>query len=68
MAFVHGEVGVEAWAEDAGRKVVSEGGDEFFVGGGEFDEASEVGSYGVEGCDVGEAELAEGVLEDGDTG
>ena len=47
VAFVHGEVGVEARAEDAGCEVVSEGGDEVFVGGGEFDEAGEMGGYGV---------------------
>ena len=33
VAFVHGQVGVEAWAEDAGREVVGEGCDEFFVSG-----------------------------------
>jgi hypothetical protein len=38
----------------------------FFVGGGEVDEAGEVGGDGVEGGDVIEAELAESGLEDFD--
>ena len=46
---------VKSWAEDTGGEVVGEGGDEIFVSGGEFDEAGEVSSYGVESCYVGEA-------------
>lgn len=60
MALVHGEGGFGAGAEDAGGEGLGEGGDVGFVGGGEVDEAGEVGCYGVEGGDVVEAELAEG--------
>lgn len=47
MTFVHGEVGVKSWAEDAWCEVDGEGGDEVFVGRGEFDEAGKMGGYGV---------------------
>ena len=47
VAFVHGEVSVESWAEDAGCEVVGEGDDEVFVGGGEFDETGEMSGYGI---------------------
>ena len=53
MAFVHCEVGVKSWAEDAGGKIVSKSSDELFIGRGEFDKTSKVGGYGVKGCDVG---------------
>lgn len=47
MALVHREAAFDAWPEDAGGEVVGEGGDEGFVGGGELDEAGEVGCDGV---------------------
>ena len=46
---------VKSWAEDARGEIVGERGDEVFVGGGEFNEAGEVGGYGIERCYVGEA-------------
>ena len=55
-------------SQDAGREGGGEGGDVGFVGGGEVDEARKVRHDRVESGDVGEAELAEGGLEDGDAG
>ena len=40
-------MGIEARAQDAGSEVVSKGGDEVFIGGRKFDEAGEVGGYGI---------------------
>jgi len=68
MAFMHGEWGVVARAEDAWGEVVGEGCNEGFVGGSEFYEAGEVRGYSVQGCDVGEAKLAEGVLKNRNAG
>lgn len=47
MAFMHCDWGVIARAEDARGYVVGEGYNEGFVSGGKFDEAGEVGGYGV---------------------
>ena len=68
VALMHGEGVFDAGTQDAGREGLREGGDEGFVRGGKFDEAGEVRRDGVEGGDVGEAQLAEGVLQNGDAG
>lgn len=68
LPVMHGQRGFDARAEDARGKGVAEAGYEGFVGGGEFDEAGEVCGDGVEGRDVGQAELAEGVLQHGNAG
>lgn len=48
--------------EDARCEGMGEAGDVFFVGGGEIDEASEMGRDGVEGGNIIEPQLAEGGL------
>ena len=54
---------VESWAKDARGEVVGERSDEVFVSGGEFNKAGKMSGYGVEGCYVGKAQLAKGILK-----
>lgn len=58
MALVHSESVFDTRAENTRREGLRKGGDEGFVGGGEFYEAGEVSCYCIEGGDICEAELA----------
>ena len=63
MTFVHGNGCLGTRAENARGEYLSEGSDKGFIGGSEFNEASEVGSNCIECSDVSKTELAEGVLK-----
>ena len=65
VALVHGEGRVCTGAKDTKGEGLGKGGNELFCCGGEFDEAGEVGGYCIEGGNIGETELAESILEDG---
>ena len=66
MALVHGQGVFHAGPQDAGREGLRERGDEGFVGRRELYQACNVCADGVEGGDVGEAQLTKGVLKDSD--
>ena len=68
VPLVHGEGRVCARAEDTWGERLGERGYILFRCGGKLNEAGKMGSYGVEGGDVGEAKLAEGVLQDRNAG
>lgn len=68
MAFVHGEGGVRAGTENTGGEILGQSCNEGLVGGCQFDKAGEVCGDGVERGNVGEAKLAESILEDRDEG
>lgn len=65
VAFVLGQRGLDARAQDAVGKTVGEAGNEGFVSGGELNQTREVGSDCVEGCNISQGETAEGVLDNG---
>lgn len=60
--LLHGERGLRLGPEDARGECCSQGIGIGFVSGGEVDEAREVVHAGIEGSDVSEAELREGLL------
>ena len=66
VLLVHCEGVFETRTKNAWCEGLGESGDVCFICGGELDEAGEVCHESVEGGDVGEAELDECVLEDGD--